>query len=187
MVEDEAGVREVAHHAGGALELARKDLQVERIAMLGEQRQSAPPFGIVVHVGDRHIGVVGIAVPVDLVAHPDDARQLLIFGKQVTERRRAKIGIGDQRVGQTGLLAHRGDPAGFVERPCRCPVGLHVDGRDNIQRGAVRLVLFNQIIPPHRLIWPEDPRFWRCRQPRHVVSTPDVVVSVDDAKVGNFH
>ena len=92
-----------------------------------------------------------------------------------------EIGIGDERVGKTGLVMGAGDIVGLLDRVG--PVRLDIDGFLDAGAFQVGEEFGDGIVAADRLIGPEDARLHRSGEPGEGGLPPDVMMRVDDGHV----
>jgi hypothetical protein len=87
--------------------------------------------------------------------------------------------VGDVSVRPTRSVGYRLNPFCFiVALPCR-PIGLNIYGFDDVTAGSIGAVFLDWIITAYCFVRTEDARDLRPRQPRQILQSPDMMMTVD--------
>ena len=141
--------------------LAREYLHFEQQTVIGKQRQSSAPVGVVHDIRPRRKAILRIFVPMQLLADAPCCRQLRRRFEQRSRVGIGEVGMRDIGVRPAGLIGNRLHPLCLViALPCR-PVGLDVDRFDDVAAGDIAAVFGDRIVAADRLIRTENSRHLR--------------------------
>src|ERR1700694_2303868 len=87
--------------------------------------------------------------------------------------------MGDVGMRPSSGIGHRLHPARLIEALSGRPVGLDVDGLDDMAACNVGFKLLDRVIPTDRLVGAEDPRDLRARQPTEIAQSPYMMMPLD--------
>ena len=164
----------------GTGHLAGEDLEVEAPAVVSKLGDVLLHGRVANKVGLRREAVLRVFVPVQL--HPQ-ATHAGIFAQPVELRAHVgseEVGIADDRLRIAGFVSSALYVGDLVGERLLGPIGLHIDGADDVAAGDIGKVFADRIVAPDRLVGAEDARLHRPFEPGQIGPPPDVVMGVDN-------
>ena len=157
-------------------------LQVERQAVLREQRKTRPPLRVLRHVA-RRVAAQRIGVPVDDVADAANARVRRLLREQRFDLGIVQLRERDDRARQAARVGDAFEPFGLVERLRRIRPGVDMHRADDIPPRHVGKVVGERVVLGDRFDRAVGPVLRkRRRQPRIAdpAELPQMDVRIDE-------